>query len=66
MPEEAYSVVVNGEGQYSIWETTRPRPHGWRDAGFEGTREECLAHIESVWTDMRPASVRRRVEEDSP
>ncbi|MDA0634424.1 MbtH family NRPS accessory protein [Nonomuraea sp. MCN248] len=51
-------VVVNHEEQYSIWPAGRELPPGWRAGGFTGTREECLAHIETVWTDMRPLSAR--------
>jgi len=51
-------VVVNHEEQYSLWAADRALPPGWSDAGFAGTREECLAHIETVWTDMRPLSLR--------
>ncbi|SIO91386.1 MbtH family NRPS accessory protein [Nocardiopsis sp. JB363] len=53
-----HSVVVNHEEQYSVWRTDRPRPVGWDDAGFQGDYEECLDHIERVWTDMRPRSAR--------
>ena len=56
--QDRYIVVVNHEEQYSIWPAGRDIPLGWRPAGFEGSREECLAHIEEVWTDMRPRSVR--------
>ena len=52
-------VVVNDEEQYSIWPTDRELPAGWRRDGFTGTEEECLAHIDETWTDMRPASLRR-------
>ncbi len=54
-----YGVVVNDEGQYSLWPTHRPTPVGWQPEGFQGTREECLAHIRAVWADMRPLSLRR-------
>ncbi|MEW1643774.1 MULTISPECIES: MbtH family protein [unclassified Streptomyces] len=57
---ERFSVVVNDEEQYSIWPADRPLPEGWREAGHAGTRAECLAHIDEVWTDMRPRSVRER------
>lgn len=53
-----FAVVVNHEEQYSVWPVDRPVPAGWREAGFTGTREECLAHVEEVWTDMRPLSLR--------
>jgi MbtH protein len=51
-------VVVNDEEQYSIWDGTLPVPAGWRPTGFTGSEEECVAHIDEVWTDMRPASLR--------
>ena len=58
-------VVMNHEEQYSIWLADRELPAGWTDAGKRGTRAECLAHVEEVWTDMRPLSLRRRMEEDA-
>jgi MbtH protein len=53
-----YRVVSNHEEQYSIWPVGRETPDGWRDDGFEGTKAECLAHVDEVWTDMRPLSLR--------
>ncbi|GAA1011155.1 hypothetical protein Aple_056720 [Acrocarpospora pleiomorpha] len=53
-----YLVVLNDEEQYSIWAADRPVPDGWRTEGFSGEKEACLAHIEEVWTDMRPLSAR--------
>ena len=53
-----YRVVINHEEQYSIWPADRENPKGWKDAGFAGSKDECLAHIEEVWTDMRPLSAR--------
>lgn len=61
--EESYVVVVNGEEQYSIWPTHREIPPGWTDVGVRGSEEACLAHIAEVWTDMRPLSLRRQMEE---
>ncbi len=58
-----YKVVVNHEEQYSIWPVERDNPPGWRDGGKSGSKAECLAHIKEVWTDMRPLSLRRRMEE---
>jgi MbtH protein len=55
-----YAVVVNEEEQYSIWPIERQLPQGWRSVGVEGSKAECLAHIEKVWTDLRPRSVRER------
>lgn len=58
-----YKVVVNHEEQYSIWPTDRENALGWKDAGKTGAKEECLAWIKEVWTDMRPLSLRKRMEE---
>lgn len=58
-----YAVVVNHEEQYSIWPIERDLPPGWKKEGKIGTRQECLDHIEEVWTDMRPLSLRRHMEE---
>jgi MbtH protein len=60
-----YSVVVNHEEQYSIWPADRDLPAGWRPVGVQGTRSHCLEHIARVWTDMRPASVRQRMDGDA-
>ncbi|GAA0493398.1 hypothetical protein GCM10009544_62260 [Streptomyces stramineus] len=56
--EPTYHVVVNDEEQYSIWPTDQDMPAGWRATGTDGTKEECLSHIDEVWTDMRPRSLR--------
>ncbi|GHO97468.1 antibiotic synthesis protein MbtH [Reticulibacter mediterranei] len=58
-----YKVVLNHEEQYSIWPVDRENPPGWRDAGQRGTKSECLAYIKEVWTDMRPLSLRKKMEE---
>lgn len=56
-------VVVNHEEQYSIWPAERALPAGWRKPVKQGTKAECLAWIEEVWTDMRPLSLRQRMAE---
>jgi uncharacterized protein YbdZ (MbtH family) len=58
-----FIVVINEEEQYSIWPEFKTIPDGWRSAGKSGTKAECLAHIREVWTDMRPASLRRHLGE---
>lgn len=57
-PDGSYVVVVNDEGQYSVWWADRDVPAGWRITGAPGTRAECLATIEEIWTDLRPLSLR--------
>ncbi|WP_326580604.1 MbtH family NRPS accessory protein [Actinacidiphila glaucinigra] len=61
--DDRYLVVLNDELQYSIWRSGTDVPEGWRAEGAEGSREECLAHIDRVWTDMRPLSLRRHMEQ---
>lgn len=58
-----YTVVVNHEEQYSIWPADRNLPLGWNEAGKSGTKQECLEYIKEVWTDMRPLSLRKKMEE---
>jgi uncharacterized protein YbdZ (MbtH family) len=60
--EEQYNVVINHEEQYSIWVVGREIPLGWRAVGVSGSKEVCLEHIEKVWTDMRPLSLRLAME----
>jgi MbtH protein len=60
--QQVYKVVVNHEEQYSIWPHERENPPGWRDAGKSGNKDECLAYIGQVWTDMRPLSLRRAMD----
>jgi MbtH protein len=64
-PEDntVYKVVVNHEGQYSIWPADRENPLGWKEAGKSGSKEECLSHIKEVWTDMRPLSISEEAED---
>jgi MbtH protein len=58
-----YKVVINHEEQYSIWPVDRGNPLGWSDGGKNGSKAECLAYIKEVWVDMRPLSLRKRMEE---
>jgi MbtH protein len=57
-----YKVVLNHEEQYSIWPADKENALGWKDAGKSGTKAECLASIKEVWTDMRPLSLRKKME----
>lgn len=62
LPEIQYLVVINDEGRYSIWPDYQDMPWGWRAEGFSGERQACLDHIEKVWTDMRPISLRQAMD----
>ena len=57
-----YTVVVNHEEQYSIWPADRELPLGWTAVGKTGLKTECLDYIKEVWTDMRPLSLRKQME----
>jgi MbtH protein len=57
-----YKVVVNHEEQYSIWPADRENPLGWKDAAKSCSKTECLAYIKEVWTDMRPLSLRKKMD----
>jgi len=59
---DVYLVVANAEEQYSIWAADLPLPAGWHLAGKRGSKSECLDYIKEVWTDMRPLSLRQRLQ----
>jgi MbtH protein len=61
--DRTYVVVVNDEEQYSVWLADAAVPTGWRTLDRRGSRAECLEHIAEVWTDMRPLSLRRRMDD---
>lgn len=63
--KNVYKVVVNHEEQYSIWPAERTNSLGWRDAGRSGLKPECLSFIKEVWTDMRPLSLRKKMQQKS-
>ena len=58
-----FEVVVNHEEQYSIWPADRDIPAGWQKAGKQALKADCLAYINEVWTDMRPLSLRKKMNE---
>ena len=60
--EQFYEVVLNQEEQYSVWPVEKDLPPGWIKAGRQATKDECLAYINEVWTDLRPLSLRRQME----
>jgi uncharacterized protein YbdZ (MbtH family) len=58
-----YKVVLNHEEQYSIWPDYKEMPLGWKGVGKVGLKADCLTFIKEVWTDMRPLSLRKKMEE---
>lgn len=61
-----FNVVINDEEQYSIWPDYKALPLGWRKEGFSGLKKDCLEHIDKVWTDMRPKSLREAMDAERP
>ncbi|MCF3178964.1 MbtH family protein [Streptomyces polychromogenes] len=55
----AFVVLVNDEGQHSLWPAARTVPAGWTSVFGRDTRQNCLAYVEENWTDLRPASLAR-------
>ncbi len=60
-----FHVLVNGEGQHSLWPTFIDVPAGWRIMLNSDTRAACLEYIEANWTDMRPVSLRKFMAENN-
>lgn len=56
-PSGMFVVLINDEGQYSLWPNFAAVPSGWQIVHGPDTREACLNHVEANWTDMRPKSL---------
>jgi len=61
--EKQFTVVVNNEGQHSVWNVEKEIPSGWKSTGFTGLKNECLDNIQSEWKDIRPASLIAKMNE---
>jgi MbtH protein len=64
MSDREYRVVRNDEEQYALWPADPAPPAGWHDVGVRGTEAECMAYVDEVWTDLRPASLRAAMDGD--
>ncbi len=60
--DATYKVLRNDEEQYSLWLVDLDVPAGWYEVGKEGSKEECSAYVDEVWTDMRPRSLREQMD----
>ncbi|MDA8522149.1 MbtH family protein [Acidovorax sp. NCPPB 4044] len=57
--DETFIVLINYEGQYSIWPHWKAVPDGWTSVeGVRGDKKTVVAYVDEVWTDMRPQSLR--------
>lgn len=59
--DASYLVLVNDEGQHSLWPAFADVPAGWQKRFGEDTRAACLEYVEQTWTDMRPLSLQREM-----
>jgi len=60
----AYLVLINGEGQHSLWPSFAAVPDGWAVILDETSRQECLDYVDEHWTDMRPSSLQRAMRDE--
>jgi uncharacterized protein YbdZ (MbtH family) len=58
-----YFVLINDEGQHSLWPAFADVPNGWTVVHGEDSRKACLDYIEANWTDMRPKSLIEEMKE---
>jgi MbtH protein len=58
-PDASFRVLINDEGQHSLWPAFADVPAGWRTIYQSDSRQDCLDYIDEHWTDMRPASLVR-------
>jgi MbtH protein len=61
--DQVFLVVINDEGQYSVWPEFKPVPAGWKATGYRGLKKDCLEEVAKVWTDMRPLSLQRQMKD---
>jgi len=61
--QEMYLVLINHEEQHSVWPSYKPIPDGWKQVFGEDIKERCLEYVEEHWTDMRPLSLRKQIEQ---
>ncbi|MER5218056.1 MbtH family protein [Streptomyces sp. NPDC002838] len=59
-----FHVLVNDEGQHSLWPVFAEVPEGWRVVLGDAARDECLEYVEENWTDLRPRSLREAMAAD--
>jgi MbtH protein len=57
-----YIVLINAEEQYSLWPKEKKIPPGWQSVDKEGSKSDCMSYVDTVWTDMRPLSLRKKMD----
>lgn len=61
---EMHQVLVNDEEQYSLWPADKKIPLGWKHSFGPADKEACLTYVREVWVDMRPKSLREKMDKD--
>ncbi|WP_328928127.1 MbtH family protein [Streptomyces sp. NBC_00190] len=61
-----FYVLVNDENQHSLWPVFAEVPDGWTVVFGQESRQACLDYVEKNWTDMRPASLIKAMEQTVP
>jgi MbtH protein len=56
---DIFKVLVNTEGQYSLWPAKKPAPEGWHETSFTGSKADCAVYVDENWKDMRPLSLQK-------
>ena len=58
MDGDSFKILVNDEGQHSIWPSGQPIPAGWQQVGPVGPKPDCLEWIKTHWPNIAPKSLR--------
>ncbi len=61
---DEFVVLVNHEGQHSLWPSALAVPDGWTETSPAMSKADCLAYVEANWTDMRPLSLQKAMASD--
>jgi MbtH protein len=56
---DSFKVLINVEGQYSLWPAKKAAPEGWQETEFTGSKSECTTYVDEHWLDMRPLSLQK-------
>jgi uncharacterized protein YbdZ (MbtH family) len=52
-----FVILINDDGQYSLWPALKDIPPGWVKLEFSGSKDECTAYIDENWKNIQPKSL---------
>jgi MbtH protein len=61
--DASFLVLINEEGQHSLWPAHLGAPDGWRTVYGPAARSACLGYVDDHWSDMRPLSLIARMDQ---